>query len=121
MTKSSAWGTCAPLRGRLWRQGHGLSGFPSGISPAKSAYRKLTHHRKILDEVMRSVYYTYWEIVRILECGSPAAVFPFWAHTWTLGSEPLLNRQLSEAAHSAQFWCNTNPLKSTLTKVYQNK
>src|SRR6266403_5624223 len=37
MTKSSAWGTCAPLRGRLWRQGHGLSGFPSGISPAKSA------------------------------------------------------------------------------------
>src|SRR5258707_13819879 len=37
MTKSSAWGTCAPLRGRLWRQGHGLSGFPSGISPSKSA------------------------------------------------------------------------------------
>src|SRR5467141_5233320 len=40
MTKSSAWGTCAPLRGRLWRQGHGLSGFPSGISPAKSASRQ---------------------------------------------------------------------------------
>src|SRR5467141_2673937 len=33
-------GTCAPLRGRLWRQGHGLSGFPSGISPAKSASRQ---------------------------------------------------------------------------------
>src|SRR6266481_4924624 len=33
-------GTCAPLRGRLWRQGHGLSGFPNGISPAKSASRQ---------------------------------------------------------------------------------
>jgi hypothetical protein len=36
MTKSSASEICAPLQARLWRQEHGLSGFPSGISPAKS-------------------------------------------------------------------------------------
>ena len=26
---------CAPLQARLWKQEHGSSGFPSGISPAK--------------------------------------------------------------------------------------
>jgi len=40
MRKSSAWGIYAPLRARLWRQEHGLSGFPSGISPAESASRQ---------------------------------------------------------------------------------
>src|SRR5229473_7635354 len=42
MTKSSAWGICAPLRARLWGQEHGFSGFPGGISPAKSACRNLS-------------------------------------------------------------------------------
>src|SRR5258708_19425833 len=40
MTESSARGIYAPLMARLWRQEHGLSGFPSGISPAKSASRQ---------------------------------------------------------------------------------
>src|SRR6266481_6813227 len=32
MTKSSAWGICAPLRARLWRQEHGLyPASPAGL------------------------------------------------------------------------------------------
>src|ERR1700682_5101487 len=39
-------GNLSPLRARLRRQEHGLSGCPSGISPAKSASRQGIKHRR---------------------------------------------------------------------------